>query len=358
MKHQIIRDKKCYIKPVRFEKTLQVLPQMNRILITGANGLVGSQTVRRFAEANFEVFALCRTGSDLSLLKDISAKIKIIEGDILDIASLEKALENNIDFIVHTAAVVSYSPKDRDNMYKVNVEGTANVVNICLDKKIQKLCYLSSIAALGKPNAATENILGGIIDETQKWEDSPLNSHYAKSKYQGELEVWRGQAEGLHTVIVNPSVILGEGDWNKSSTQLFKYVYDEHSFFTEGNLNYVDVRDVVEAIFQLTVSDIANERYILNGGTITYREFFVNVAKTFRKNPPTKSISPFFIEILWRIEAIRSFFTQKSPLITNETAKNSRTKFGYKNEKIRQALGFEFTNIEETILRVCTFLTK
>jgi dihydroflavonol-4-reductase len=330
---------------------------MKSVLITGANGLVGSRTARRFAEANFEVFALCRSGSDLSLLDDISTKIKIIEGDILDINSLEKALEN-IDFVVHTAAVVSYSPKDRDNMYKVNVEGTANVVNICLEKKIKKLCYISSIAALGKPNASTENILGGVIDENQKWEDSPLNSHYAKSKYQGELEVWRGQAEGLDTVIVNPSVILGEGDWNKSSTQLFKYVYNEHKFYTEGNLNYVDVKDVVEAVFQLTISEINNERFVLNSGTITYRDFFVKVANVFHKNPPTKSISPFFIEILWRIEAIRSFFTQKSPLITKETAKNARTKFAYKNEKIRQALGFEFTNFDETIFRVCTFLTK
>ena len=330
---------------------------MNKILITGANGLLGSNVARRFAEAGFEVIALCRARSDLSLLKNFVSKIKIIEGDILDIASLEIALEN-IDFVVHTAAVVSYSPKDRNNMYKVNVEGTANIVNICLDKRIKKLCYVSSIAALGKPNASTEHTLDGVIDENQKWEDSPLNSHYAKSKYQGELEIWRGQAEGLATVIVNPSVILGEGDWNKSSTQLFKYVYDEHRFFTEGNLNYVDVKDVVEAIFRLTVSEIKNERFILNAGTITYKSFFERVAKVFYKNPPKKSISPFLIEILWRLEAIRSFFTKKSPLITKETAKNSRTKFAYKNQKISRAINFKFTDFDETILRVCSFLTK
>ncbi len=331
---------------------------MKSVLITGANGLVGSQVARRFAEANFEVFAVCRSTSDFSLLSDILSKITIIEGNILDIVSLEKALENNIDFVVHTAAVVSYSPNDRDNMYKVNVEGTANVVNICLEKKIKKLCYVSSIAALGKPNAATEKNLAGIIDEEQKWEDSPLNTHYAKSKYLGEVEVWRGQAEGLNTVIVNPSIILGEGDWNKSSTQLFKYVYDEHSFFTEGNLNYVDVKDVVEAIFQLTVSDINDERFILNGGTIIYKDFFEKVGMVFKKKAPTRAISPFLIEILWRLEAIRSFFTKKTPLITKETSKNSRTKFAYKNKKIRKALGFEFTNLEDTIRRVCSFLVK
>jgi dihydroflavonol-4-reductase len=330
---------------------------MKRVLITGANGLVGSNIARKFVEANFEVFALCRLGCDKSLLDDILSKITIIEGDILDVSSLEKAL-SNIDYVIHAAAVVSYSPKDRDQMYKVNVEGTANVINICLEKKIKKLCYVSSIAALGKPHSTTEQALGGTIDENQKWEDSPLNSHYAKSKFLGELEVWRGEAEGLKTIVVNPSVILGEGDWSKSSTQLFKYVYDEHTFYTEGNLNYVDVKDVVEAIFQLTVSEIYNEKFILNGGTIIYKDFFERVAKVFRKKPPTRAISPFFIEILWRVEAIRSFFTQKSPLITKETSKNSRTKFAYKNDKIRKALNFEFTNLDNTIVRVGSFLVK
>lgn len=332
---------------------------MKRILITGANGLVGSNVARKFVNANFEVVALCRANSDLSLMKDFLPKIKVVEGDILDISSLDRSLEN-IDYVIHAAAVVSYSPKDRDKLYKVNVEGTANVVNMCIDKKVEKLCYVSSIAALGKPNTNVSEQIHkeSIIDENQKWEESPLNSHYAKSKFLGELEVWRGDAEGLKTVVVNPSVILGEGDWSKSSTQLFKYVYDEHTFYTEGNLNYVDVKDVVEAIFQLTTSDISSERYILNGGTVIYKEFFERVAHIFNKKPPTRAISPFLIEILWRIEAIRSFFTQKSPLITKETAKNSRTKFAYNNQKIRQKLNFEFTKLDDTIQRVSSFLTK
>jgi dihydroflavonol-4-reductase len=330
---------------------------MNKILITGANGLVGSNIARKFAEANFEVLALCRLGCDTRLLNDILPKITIVEGDVLDINSLERAFYN-IDYVIHAAAVVSYSPKDRDKMYKVNVEGTANVVNICVEKKIKKLCYVSSIAALGKPHTPNEQAVEAIIDENQKWEESPLNSHYAKSKFLGELEVWRGEAEGLKTIVVNPSVILGEGDWSKSSTQLFKYVFDEHNFYTEGNLNYVDVKDVVEAIFQLTISEISSERFILNGGTIIYKDFFERVAQVFRKKPPTRAISPFLTEILWRVEAIRSFFTQKSPLITKETSKNSRTKFAYKNQKIRQALSFEFTNLDDTIVRVCSFLTK
>ncbi|AFK02844.1 NAD-dependent epimerase/dehydratase [Emticicia oligotrophica DSM 17448] len=330
---------------------------MNRVLITGANGLVGSATTRRFVEAGYQVSALCRAGSDLSLLEDIFYKISIIEGDVLDIFSLEKALENQ-DFVVHTAALVSFAPKDRNQMFKVNVEGTANVVNICLEKKVKKLCYISSIAALGRPTSASEKIYGGVIDEKQKWEDSPLNSNYAKSKFEGELEVWRGEAEGLAVLVVNPSIILGEGDWHKSSTQLFKYVYDENKYYTNGNFNYVDVKDVVEAIFQLTSSNIQGERFILNGGTLTYREFFNKIAANFGKKAPSKTLSPFAIELLWRIEAIRAFITKKAPLITKETAHNSRTKFAYKNEKIQKAINFSFTPIDETISRVVNFLQK
>jgi len=330
---------------------------MNRVLITGANGLVGSATARRFTEAGYEVSAMCRASSDLSLLNDIKSKIKIIDGDILDIHSLENALENQ-DFVVHTAALVSFAPKDRNQMFKVNVEGTANLVNICLEKNIKKLCHVSSIAALGRPTSASENVNGGIIDENQKWEDSPLNSNYAKSKYEGELEVWHGEAEGLNVVVVNPSIILGEGNWHKSSTQLFKYVYNQHKYYTNGNLNFIDINDLVTAIFILTTSKIKSERFILNGGTTTYKLFFEKIAAFFGKKAPIKTLSPFSIEILWRLEGLQAFFTKKAPLITKETAHNSRTKFVYKNQKIRQAINLQFTDLDETISRVGNFLLK
>ncbi|MBA4850778.1 SDR family NAD(P)-dependent oxidoreductase [Emticicia sp. BO119] len=331
---------------------------MNRILITGANGLLGSATVKKFVESGFDVLALCRAKSDLTALKDVISKVTIVEGDILDIASLEKALYN-VDFVVHSAAVVSYAPKDKDRMYKTNIEGTANLVNVCLMKGIKKLCHISSIAALGKPNVSLNlSASDTYIDEDQKWEDSPINSHYAKTKYLSELEVWRGKAEGLPVVIVNPSLILGESDWTKSSTQLFKYAYDEHRFYSEGNMNYVDVKDVIEAIYQLTISDIEGERYILNGGTVSYKEFFEKVARLFNKKPPTQKVSPILTELIWRIEALRSFFTGKAPLITKETAKNSLMKFIYKNNKICENLHFKFTDFDETIRRVSMFLLK
>jgi dihydroflavonol-4-reductase len=331
-----------------------------KILITGANGLVGSAACKQFLASGNEVFAFCRANADLSLLKDILPKIHLVEGNVLDILSLEKAIQN-IDYVVHTAAIVSFAPKDRQRMYKTNVEGTANVVNVCLaNKKLKKLCFVSSIAALGRPANQTnlDKNQATVIDENQKWEDSPLNAHYAKTKYLAECEVWRGEAEGLNVVVVNPSVILGEGNWGRSSTQLFKYIANGNKFYTLGTTNVVDVKDLSKVIEKLTLSDIKGERFIVNNTTLTFKELFDKIADSLHKPRTKYKISAFLAEIIWRFEAIRSFLTGNAPLITKETAKTSRTIFAYNNTKIRQKINFEFTPIDQTVRRVSDWILQ
>jgi dihydroflavonol-4-reductase len=328
------------------------------VLITGITGLVGSFTAKRFLEAGFKVAGLKRANSDLSLLQGIDNQIVWHEGDVLDIMSLEKAMVD-IEYVIHTAAIVSFAPKDRDRMFKTNIEGTANVVNLCLENDIKKLCFVSSVAALGRsiPNEKkSENVIS--IDEKATWEESPLNSNYAKTKYFAEMEVWRGEAEGLNCVVVNPSLILGEADWNKSSTQLLKYVFDEHKFYPQGNLNYVDVQDIAECIFKLTIGDISGEKFILSAGEITYKDFFEKVAPRFSKKAPTTLLSASLTSIVWRLEAVRSFFTGNAPLITKETALSSSHSFKYPNDKIKQALGFEFKSLDESLDRICKNLLE
>ncbi len=326
---------------------------MSRILITGASGLLGSAIAHQLVEEGDVVFALCRPNSDLSLLESVKSNLTILEGDILDVYSIEETLNHGIDYVIHAAAIVSFAPKDRNQMFKTNVEGTANLVNVCLNKKIKKLCFISSIAAIGRPNNGDT-----IVDENQKWEDSPLNSNYAKSKFQAELEVWRGQAEGLDVVVVNPSIILGEGDWYKSSTKLFKYVFDSHKYYTKGDINFVDRKDVVEIVCKLTKSEIKNEKFILNGGTISYHDFFAKIAQQFNKKAPKRVLSDVLVGVLWRLEAIRAFLTGASPLITRETAINSSTKFAYKSIKVQKTLQMNFTSIDETVERVCKYLVE
>jgi dihydroflavonol-4-reductase len=323
-----------------------------KVLITGATGLVGSCVARRFLEANHTVSVLFRAGADRSLLKNIEHQIEWIEGDILDISTLDVALEG-IDYVVHTAAVVSFVPKDRDWMYKVNREGTANVVNACLKHQIHKLCHVSSIAAIGRPESkkkASDQIVE--LDETNRWENSPENSEYAKSKYLAELEVWRGIEEGLKAVIVNPTVILGEGDWTKSSTQLFRYIYKENPFYTVGMANCVDVVDVAEVIFRLMLSDITSERFLLNAGNISYKNLFNAMADSMHKKRPSIRVGPRLAGVIWRLEAIRTWLLGTKPLITKETAQSSARSITYSNRKVREVLGFEFQPIEKTVDRV------
>jgi dihydroflavonol-4-reductase len=329
-----------------------------KILITGITGLVGNFTARHFLKSGFQVVGLKRVNSDLSLIQDIENQIVWFEGDILDILGLEEAI-GNVDYVIHAAAIVSFAPKDRDKMFKTNVEGTINVVNICLEKKIKKLCFVSSVAALGRKMPNENNTNHVIkIDEKATWEENELNSNYAKSKYLAEMEVWRGQSEGLDSVIVNPSVILGEADWNKSSTKLLKYVFEEHKFYPEGNLNYVDVLDVADCIYQLITSNISDERFILSAGQITYKEFFEKVAPRFNKKAPSTLLGKSLTGIVWRLESIRSFFKGNAPLITKETALSSSYSFEYSNDKIKNALNYTFRNFDESLDRICKNLLQ
>lgn len=327
-------------------------------LITGISGLVGSAIARNFLQKGISVKALIREDSNLSLIKDIVSNIIFIEGDILDILSLENAMED-VDYVIHSAAIVSFSPSDRTKMEKVNIEGTANVVNVCLSRKVKKLCFVSSISTLGRPSKIEDIFNFEVkIDERQKWVESDLNSHYAKTKYLAEAEVWRGEAEGLKIVVVNPTIVLGEGDWFKSSTKIFKYVYDEKPFYTSGYLNYVDVADLAEIVERLTVSEISGERFAITSGSVSYKDFFEKIAKRFNKKPPYFLIKPWLMAIIWRFEAMKYWLFGTFPLITKETAKTSSMRIIYSGNKISNTLNFKFKDLDQTLERVCTHLLK
>lgn len=329
-----------------------------KVLITGATGLVGSEVARKFLSENHEVFALVRPGADKRLLADKHPKLTCVEGDILDLLALEQAIEP-VDYVVHTAAVVSFVPRDRKMMYKVNQEGTANVVNVCLKYQTKKLVHVSSIAAIGRPDkrkqAAGHDV---ILNEEQRWEDSPENSEYAKTKHMAELEVWRGIAEGLDAVIVNPTIILGEGDWEKSSTQLFRYVYREKPFYTEGIANVVDVKDVAEIVYRLAGSNITGERFLLNAGSISYHNLFNLIADKMNRKRPSFKVGKGLAEVIWRVEAVRTWLLGTKPLITKETAQSAARKITYDNGKVRKTLDFQFQSIEETVSRISESLLR
>lgn len=322
------------------------------IAVTGANGLLGSFIVRDLLSRNQPVVALRRKGSDTSLLDDVSSQITWRDADVLDPVQLSEALDG-VTMVIHTAAVVSFNPRRARFVLDTNVQGTRNVVIESQSKGVQRFVHISSVAALGRQKGQR------VIDETNQWVDSPLNTVYAQSKYLAELDVFRASEEGMSVAILNPSVILGPGDWERSSAQLFRYVWKERSFYTDAFLNYVDVRDVSRiACDLLERTDISGERFIVNAGKIHFKDFFSKIAVCLGKKAPSKNLSPGLLDMLARLEALRTRFTKEEPLITRETARLAGTEFFYENAKIRKALSVDFQPIDETIRWCCEYYLR
>ncbi len=318
------------------------------VLVTGGTGFLGAYIIDELIRRGHSVRAIRRSAKLPSFIDaSVLDKVEWVEGDVLDVVSLEEAMQG-VDTIIHAAAIVSFHKKDREQMYQVNVEGTANVVNMALEQNIRRLVYISSVAALGR----TAN--GGTVNEEKKWEESNINTHYAKSKYKAELEVWRGMAEGLSAVIVNPSTILGYGDWNSSSSSIFKSVYDEFKWYTPGINGFVTVEDVARATVLLMESDIQEQRFIVNGDNWPFRQLADTIADGFSKKRPTRQTTPFLIALAWRIEAVKSFFGGHGALLTKETARIAHSRTHFQNQKLLEALpGFRFTPLEEGIQAAC-----
>ena len=324
-----------------------VLPP-STVLVTGGSGFVGAYVIRDLVSEGYKVKALRRKPVvPFYIDAHIVRQVQWIDCDILDTYELEEAMMDT-DAVIHTAAKVSFHDKDRFELFSTNVEGTANVVNAALENNVKRFIHVSSVSSLGKRNN------GSIVTEESKWEENKLNTNYAVSKYYGEMEVWRGIAEGLNAVIVNPSTILGYGDWNSSSNALFKNAYNGFPWYTNGVNGFVDIEDVSRAIVKLLATNISSERFILNGDNWSYRKLFDTIADSFGKRRPYRKATPLLSSLAWRLEKFRSFFTGKNVLLTKETAKVAQSNTNFDNHKILDALpGFTFTSLEQTIKKAC-----
>lgn len=320
------------------------------IFVTGGTGLIGSFVLQALVTRGLTVRALYRATTPPAHL----VGVEWVQGDLLDVTLLESVLTPEITHVLHCAGLVSYAPQDEDELLRVNVEGTAAIVDACLRLPTVRLGYVSSVAALGQPAAdpALEpTTTPRRLDETATWDLGGSHPTYATSKYLAELEVWRGVAEGLSAVIVNPSVVLGPGDWHRSSTRLLRYAYDEHHFYTQGQVNFVDVRDVVSQLLYLTLDlpAIPSARYILNGGLHPLGNFLKQMATAYGRRPPTTAVPDWAAEIIWRLEHGRALLTGARPLITRDTARAGRRPVYYDASKAMRTTGLAFRPLAETI---------
>ena len=327
------------------------------ILVTGGTGLVGSHLLFVLAKQGEKIVAIHRKNSDLEAVNNVFSyysddfeqlfnSITWVEADINDISALSIAFEG-VTKVYHSAALISFSSKEYRKMRKINIEGTANIVNLCIANQVEKLCFVSSVAAIGKP------LIGKDIDEENEWNVADNNYGYAITKHGAELEVWRAGQEGVAIVIVNPGVILGSGYWASGSGKLIDKSYKGFPFYTEGITGFVDVRDVATIMIQLMNSSINNERYILISESESFKNVFFAIADAFNKKRPTIKVNKLLSGIGWRVNWLLSRFSGKTPIITKQSANSSHNSYYYSNKKLKEALDYEFIPLEETIKTVC-----
>lgn len=309
------------------------------ILITGITGLFGSQLAREFSQMG-KIHGLKREESDQGLLSDM--EVKWHTGELSNMESLLESL-GEIDLVIHSAGMVSFSPKDKEKLYEINTLGTANLVNAMLVTGVQKLVHISSVAAIGRSPELRQ------IDEDFKWTESPLNTEYAISKYWAELEAWRGEQEGLELIVVNPSILLGKSSYGKSSAAIYSYVLEGNRFFPKGDLNYIDVRDAAKITRMLVEKQVWGERYILNKESISYRAFFSEIATIFGKKAPQFALSNWLISIASiTTMLLRAFGLSNSPL-NKQTAMISQQKIHFDNSKIQSLLDYVYFPLRESL---------
>ncbi len=326
------------------------------ILVTGGTGLVGSHLLYHLLLKNDSVRAIHQKNSDLNAVKRVFQyygpeaaslfnNIRWVEASLNDIPELEKAF-NNVSYVYHSAAIVSFDSKDYKTMRRVNIEGTTNIVNLCISNEIDKLCFVSSVAAI--ENGAE----GELTDESDNWNNATDKSGYAITKYGAEMEVWRASQEGVPVVIVNPGVILGSGFWHKGSGTLFNNVQKGLKFYSEGITGFVGVQDVVKIMILLMDSNLSNQQFVLVSENLSYKNVLFMIADALQKQRPKIRINRFIGALVWRFEFLRSKITLSTPILTRHTAKSALSNHPYTAQKIKNELHIDFEPIKNCIERV------
>lgn len=315
-----------------------------KILVTGATGFLGSELTRQLVADGADVRILRRPTSRFDLLGDTASKVDHAVGDVTDVVSLQAALEG-IDHVYHTAALVGFGGKrQREKLHRVNVQGTANVVNAALEAGADRLLHTSSMAAFGRPERTDT-----VIDETLAWEESPVNTEYARSKYRSELEVRRGIAEGLDAVIVNPALIFGIGRPGQNTRRIVERVRDENlPGVPAGGTNVVDRRDVAAGQIRAMRSGRTGERYFLGSENMSWRAIIDTLADALGVQAPRRSVPPGLLSGLAVAFEAFSFVTRRPPLLTRETARTASRFYRYSNHKAVKELGCTFRSFENT----------
>ncbi|MEJ6792797.1 MAG: NAD-dependent epimerase/dehydratase family protein [Lacinutrix sp.] len=332
------------------------------ILVTGGTGFVGAHLLFKLLNEEQTVRAIYRNEKKFKTIKRIFSyysnnaealfnKIDWIQADLNDIPALTEAFKD-ITHVYHCAAFVSFEPDKFDLLQKTNIEGTANIVNFCVSNNIKKLCYVSSIAAIGESKS------GEVTTEETEWNEEVDNSVYAITKYGAELEVWRGTQEGLDAVIINPGVIIGPGIWNYGSGSIIKTIHNKLKYYTMGTVGCVAIKDVVDIMVLLMLSNVKNERFILVSQNWTYKKFLTICAEALNVKPPKKEAKNWLLQIGWRLDWLKHKVTGKRRVLSKQLVDSLILKSQYNGDKIEAVIKFEYSNLEVEIKKTCELYLK
>ncbi|MCB7482330.1 NAD-dependent epimerase/dehydratase family protein [Christiangramia sediminis] len=330
------------------------------ILVTGGTGLVGSHLLYELAGKNEKLRAIMRSSSDIGKVRKVFGyysdkaeadmlfnRIEWVTADINDIPSLDLAFKD-ITQVYHSAALVSFDPSDEKKLRKINIEGTANIVNLCIENKIKKLCYVSSVAAIG---SALNN---SKPDENSKWNPEENHNDYAISKYGAEIEVWRSTQEGVDAVIVNPGVIIGPGFWNSVSGKIFSKIDKGLNYHFPKVTGFVGVKDVVKSMIALMNSSIKNEQFIIVSENLSFETVLKESARNMGKPEPDKKLQKWMIALGWIFQKIGSWFGRNRQ-ITRDAINGLYEQTYFDNSKVKEKLNFDFTPMSEVLKETAKF---
>lgn len=332
-----------------------------KVLITGVSGIVGSHLTLDLLQKGYSIRLLIRNKSKAeALLQELIefyglnislavANIEWFETDINDIPSLEIALKD-ISAVFHAAAVVSVYQSDTVLMNKVNIEGTANLVNISRDFGVEWFGFVSSVSTLG-PNPE------GLVDEDYFWKPGKNHSIYSTTKYLSEQEVWRGQEEGLNVLVVNPGVIIGPSDSSRSSARIFYQIQKGLPAFIDGSSGYVDARDVSAAMVHLWEKNVVGKRVILSAENLSTESYLKKVSSHFGVQAPKRKVSGWILNLAYRLDVLKSLLLGKRPLLSKDLIKMASSKNKYDNKRSIE-LGIKYRTVDQSLKEIVPYYLK
>ncbi|MDG2450707.1 MAG: NAD-dependent epimerase/dehydratase family protein [Saprospiraceae bacterium] len=312
-----------------------------KVFVTGGTGFIGSYVLQAIREAGYrDIIAGKRKSSRTELVKDIEG-ITWIECDLFDVMQMEEII-SGCDTIIHIAGSVSFSPWRKDQIFKTNVDATANLVNIALDLNVKRFIHFSSVSAFG--------ISSKKIDESKAWTENKSKLYYSFSKYQGEKEAWRGFAEGLNLSIINPSFTIGGGFWNDGPMSMISKIDKGLNFYPSGTNGCVDVRDIAElCLILMKREDMSGQKFICSGHNISHFDLMKKMCDELEKPHPTKAIKGLFGNLAWRGASLAARIQGKETLLSKEAYIISSTNLSYDNSKSEKQLDMNYRSLEETI---------